>query len=54
MTYYERIQKMSIEELARFLCLHLNCGVCMGADLCKMRGERANGLIKWLQQEVEE
>lgn len=54
MTNFEKIKDMSIEEFARFLCLHLNCGVCMGADLCKMRGERANGLLKWLEQEVEE
>ena len=56
MKNYERLQQMSLEELGREICDWISdCSyACPGSDMCNMRGPAANGLIKWLNMEVEE
>ena len=58
MTNLEKIRAMSLEELALFLCDKIGCygdsGICIGYDLCEYDGEDGNGLVKWLESEVEE
>lgn len=55
MTNYERIKNMSVEELAQLLCNCSDCGNgrCYGNDLCTQGDGACNGLVKWLEQEVE-
>ncbi len=55
MTNRERLSKMSNEELAEFLCdSHEDCGECLGHSLCEYGGVHGNGLLKWLENEVED
>lgn len=59
MTSIEKIQAMSVEELAVFFCDEIGCygdsgNLCRGYDLCKAGGGNGNGLVKWLLSEVEE
>lgn len=54
-TNYDRIRNMSVEELAKLLCYCSDCGNgrCYGNDLCKSGDGACNGLIKWLESEVD-
>lgn len=56
MTNGDKIRKMSDEELAKMLCHSLNCSFtnCPGYALCRMGDGTANGMVKWLKQEVQE
>ena len=56
MTNYDRIKAMSVEEMAQLLCNCSDCGNgrCYGNDLCTQGDGACNGLVKWLEQEVEE
>lgn len=54
MTRLELIRKQSPEQLARLLCVLFDCAQCPAQHLCAFEGGRANGLIKWLNQEVNE
>ena len=54
MTNYERIKEMSLKELAVFMCDNTSeCNACAGFEYCEY-GMKANGLIKWLNKEVEQ
>lgn len=55
-THADRIRAMSDEELAKFICEWCNCvpGYCPGLELCTPSMGKANGLVKWLQQPVED
>lgn len=49
----DRIRSMSDEELARLLCeKNKYCITCEGREFCVYDEEKANGLIKWMEQEV--
>lgn len=52
-TNADRIRAMSDEELAVFLHMHINCGVCSHFSNCNFN-ECEDGLLKWLQAPVEE
>ena len=56
MTRLELIRKQTPEQLARMLCVHFDCVRCPGQRLCAWGdgSGRANGLVKWLNQEVNE
>ena len=55
-TNADRIRSMSDEELSAFICdKFTDCwGKCPGSKLCVAGGGHANGLLKWLQQPVED
>lgn len=48
------VREQSDEELAVFLCEIADCEKCPGRELCKQEDGTANGLIKWLNERVEE
>ena len=54
MTNFDRIKRMTIEELASFLCACSDCGNgrCYGDGLCKPGDGTCNGIIKYLKSEV--
>ena len=52
-TNFDRIKAMSVEELARFLCNNGRCSICPGFHVCNLGGGTANGLIKYLESEVD-
>ena len=55
MTNAERIKSMTDEELANFLCDRTkNCSDCNALEFCWINGCHANGIEKWLKQEVED
>lgn len=60
LTRVEEMRDMTDQELAEFLCdlfsANMDCddSACPGVDLCKAHDGRANGLLKWLRQTVEE
>lgn len=56
MTNFERIKAMSVDEMAKLLCDCSDCGNdgCYGNDLCIQGDGACNGLVKWLESEVEE
>lgn len=56
MTNFDRIKAMSIEELAKLLCYCSDCGNgrCYGDKLCTYGDDACNGLVKWLESEVQE
>lgn len=54
MTNFDKIKRMTIEELAKFICDCTDCERCYGRDLCKRGDGVANGLVKYLESEVEE
>ena len=54
MTNFDKIKRMTIEELAKFICDCTDCERCYGRDLCKIGDGVANGLVKYLESEVEE
>ena len=56
MTNLENIKQMSKEELASFLCEYIGaftegCGYCPARKFCSYGH---NGMVKWLESEVEE
>lgn len=55
-TNSDRLRQMNDTELAEFLCGACDCttGKCPGEDLCTWGDGHANGILKWLQQPVEE
>lgn len=59
MTNLEKLRAMPIDELARWLCQYMEClstypKGCPGWQFCRNGGCKANGLIAWLESEVEE
>lgn len=56
MTNGDWVRSMSDEELAQFMCRTFMCQInnCPGADLCTISDGKANGMVKWLQQPVQE
>lgn len=50
----DRIRAMSDEELAVLLCGFVSgdCYDCIAYEMCDICGGEANGLIKWIKQEV--
>jgi hypothetical protein len=55
-TNFDRIKAMSVEELAKLLCYCSDCGNgrCYGDKLCTYSDGACNGLVKWLESEVQE
>ena len=59
-TNFEKIKAMSVEELAKWLCKHMDCWetdptrLCPGYEFCTTHDGEENGLIAWLKSEVEE
>lgn len=55
-TNFDRIKAMSAEELAKLLCYCSDCGSgrCYGDKLCTYGDGACNGLVKWLESEVQE
>jgi hypothetical protein len=55
MTNFDRIKAMSVEEMAKLLCDCSDCGNgrCYGNDLCTQGDGACNGLVKWLESEVQ-
>ena len=56
-TNADKIRDMSDEELAVWLCSKFDdCSpsTCPGANYCNGTDGKANGLVKWLKQPVEE
>ena len=54
MTNGDRIRAMTDEELARFICNKYTECICPGAYMCNARDGKANGMVKWLKQPVED
>ena len=53
-TNREKLARMSNQELAEYLCVFTDCYKCIGQALCVSNSDKANGLKKWLESEVEE
>ena len=53
-TNREKLARMSNQELAEYLCVLTSCNKCIGQSLCVSNSDKANGLKKWLESEVEE
>ena len=52
---YNRIVKMSIEEMAQLFCEKCDCASCSAYELCKETEEPEwNGFIKLLESEVDD
>ena len=55
MTNFEKIKAMSVEEMAKLLRTHLICDYCIHYYEKSCGGFGClNGIIKWLESEVEE
>lgn len=51
----DKIKRMNDEELSSFICgASRGCDYCNGYDLCVLGDGEANGMLKWLNQKVEE
>ena len=51
---YDRIVKMSVEEMAQLFCENFDCASCPAYDLCRETEEPEwNGFIKFLNVEVD-
>ena len=52
---YDRIVKMSIGEMAQWLCENIACSECPAYGLCKVNDKPEwNGFIRYLEMEVTE
>ena len=52
-TRFERL-RMDANKLAVWLCDTYSCDRCPGRELCSHKGDKANGLIAWLREEVDD
>ena len=52
MTNFDHIKRMTIEELAEFMCRHGDCGRCVGERFCRFGEGAGNGITKYLESEV--
>ena len=52
-TRFEKFRLYPVERMARAMCDLLDCEKCPGKDLCNHKDEKANGLVKWFEQEVD-
>lgn len=53
LTNYERLRFAKLPQMAATLCDFADCQKCPGKDLCNHKEGKANGLVKWLQQQEE-
>ena len=54
-TNRDRILRMTEKELSEFICFASGrCNSCIALDYCESGGGAANGVLKWLQQEVKD
>lgn len=51
MTNREKLRQMTDEELAKYLCEHTNCTICIAEKYCYFKH---TGYIDWLKAEEEE
>lgn len=51
-TNADRIRTMTDEELAKWICEAYECYRCPGEELCNVTDGKANGALKWLQENV--
>lgn len=54
MTNRDKINAMSNQELALWMCYGKDCMRCAGLEMCKGESEPGAGLRKWLEAEAEE
>lgn len=52
-TRFERFRLYSQERMAREMCDWFGCEKCPGQELCTHKDGKANGLVKWFEQEVD-
>lgn len=52
-TNFEKFRRLSPKRMAETMCDWIECQKCPGKDLCNHKDGKANGLVKWLEQEVE-
>lgn len=48
----DKIKQMKTEDLAKFICLRFSCCTCPVEHLCS--SDKGNGMLNWLESEVEE
>lgn len=54
MTRFEKIQSMTLEELAVELCDQQYCIECPVLYSCKQDRDSVNGYVEWLKEEVKD
>ena len=52
-TQYEQFRLYQPQRMAETLCSWLECQNCPGRELCSHKDGKANGLVKWFEQEVD-
>lgn len=51
-TRYEQFRFNKPQKMAEMMCGWIECQKCPGRELCSHKDGKANGLVKWLEQEV--
>ncbi len=52
-TRYEQFLLYKPQKMAETICKWLECQNCPGRELCSHKEGKANGLVKWFEQEVD-
>lgn len=52
-TNFEKFRSSTPQKMAETMCKWLECQNCPGRELCSHKGSKANGLVKWFEQEVD-
>lgn len=51
-TRYEQFRFNKPQKMAEIMCGWIDCQKCPGRELCSHKDGKANGLVKWFEQEV--
>lgn len=51
-TRYEQFRFNKPQKMAEIMCEWIDCQKCPGRELCSHKDGKANGLVKWFEQEV--
>lgn len=51
-TRYEQFRFNKPQKMAEMMCGWIECQKCPGRELCSHKDGKANGLVKWFEQEV--
>lgn len=52
-TRFEQFRFYKPQKMAEILCDWIDCQKCPGCELCSCKDGKANGLVKWFEQEVD-
>lgn len=51
-SHYDQFRFTKPQRMAEMMCNWIDCQKCPGRELCSHKEGKANGLVKWLEQEV--